>query len=390
LQLKNLKLKHLAIMNQRLYNINPDRSVAWNQLPMLPIHQDLYRDFDIMDALIEAKAAISRLQGRSIVMPDPSVLINSVILQEAKFSTEIENIFTTEDELYKAFSETVETETGSVKEVLYYREAIWEGFEHLKKKKKFDLEYLLKVYRTIKKAQDGFRPAQSKVYIKQGGSGPNAGKVIYTPPAGDELIEDLLKNLVQFINDDKTIKIDPLLKMVIAHYQFEAIHPFRDGNGRVGRILNIHILTQKGILELPVLFLSKYILETKDQYYSLLAGVSQRGDWKNWLKYMLKAIEVTANSSYQKINEIVDLKKSITDMLVNSKEFTRPEGLADMIFTQPYSKVKHFTESKMYAENTARKYLERLCQKPYSILQKKRLSGNDYFVNIDFVRILGE
>jgi Fic family protein len=377
-------------MSQRLYSINPDRTVAWNQLPMLPIHQELYRDFDIMDCLIEAKAAISRLQGRSIVIPDPSVLINSVILQEAKFSTEIENIFTTEDDLYKAFGESNEIETGSVKEVMYYREAIWEGFDHLKTKGKFDLDYLLKIYKTIKKAQDGFRPPQSKVYIKQGGSGPNAGKVIYTPPTGEEFIEELLKNLVQFINDDKTYKIDPLLKMIIAHYQFEAIHPFRDGNGRVGRILNIHILTQKGILELPVLFLSKYILKTKDQYYSLLAGVSQRGDWKSWLKYMLKAIEITANSSYQKINEIIDLKKSITELLVNSKEFSRPEGLADMIFTQPYSKVKHFTSNKLYAENTARKYLERLCEKPFSILQKKRISGNDYFVNVDFVRILGE
>ena len=377
-------------MAQSLYSINPDRNVAWNTLPMLPIHQDLYRDFDIMDSLIEAKAAISRLQGRSIVMPDPSVLINSVILQEARFSTEIENIFTTEDELYKAFGEEIETETGDVKEVLHYREAIWQGFEHLKKMGKFDIEYLLKIYRTVKKANDGFRPPQSKVYIKQGGTGPNAGKVIYTPPSGDELIKQLLTNLVAFINDDKTYKIDPLLKMIIAHYQFEAIHPFRDGNGRVGRILNIHILTQKGILDLPVLFLSKYILETKDQYYNLLAGVSQRGGWKSWLKYMLKAVELTANSSYQKINEIVELKKSITEILVDSKEFTRPEGLADMIFTQPYSKVKHFTSSKIYAENTARKYLERLCEKPFNILQKKRISGNDYFVNIDFVRILGE
>jgi Fic family protein len=377
-------------MTQSLYPINPERTVAWNALPMLPIHQDLYRDFDIMDSLIEAKAAISRLQGRSIVMPDPSVLINSVILQEARFSTEIENIFTTEDELYKAFGEDVETETGDVKEVLHYREAIWQGFEHLKTKGEFDIAYLLKIYRTVKKANDGFRPPQSKVYIKQGGTGPNAGKVIYTPPIGDELIEELLKNMVVFLNDDKKYKIDPLLKMIIAHYQFEAIHPFRDGNGRVGRILNIHILTQKRILDLPVLFLSKYILETKDQYYNLLAGVSQRGSWKSWLKYMLKAIEITANNSYQKINEIVELKKSIMDILVNSKEFTRPEGLVDMIFTQPYSKVKHFTSSKMYAENTARKYLERLCEKPFNILQKKRISGNDYFVNIDFVRILGE
>jgi Fic family protein len=377
-------------MVERLYGINPDRSVAWNQLPPLPIREELYRDMEIMDALLDAKTAVSKLQGRAIAIPDPSVLVNSVILQEAKSSTEIENIFTTEDELYKAFGEEYETEMGNVKEVLHYREAIWQGFDYLKKKGKFDLPYLLKIYRTVKKANDGFRPQQSKVYIKQGGTGPNAGKVIYTPPEGNELIESLLKNLMLFLNDDKNFKIDPLLKMAIAHYQFEVIHPFRDGNGRVGRILNIHVLTQKGILDLPVLFLSKYILETKGRYYDLLAGVSQRGDWKAWIKYILKAIEITANRAYQTISEIVELRKSISDLLVNSKEFLRPEGLADMIFTQPYCKVKHFTSGKMYAENTARKYLDRLCEKPYSILQKKRISGNDYYVNIDFVRILGE
>ena len=260
----------------------------------------------------------------------------------------------------------------------------------MKKKAKFDEKYILQCYKTVKKENDGFRPAQSRVYIKQGGTGPNAGKVIYTPPVGDELLKQLLNNLYQFINDDKNYAIDPLLKLAIAHYQFEAIHPFRDGNGRVGRILNIHILTQKGILDIPLLFLSKYILKTKDQYYNLLAGVSQRGAWKPWIKYMLKAIEVTSNETYQKISEIVDLKKDITDLLLKNKEFSRPEGLVEMIFTQPYAKVKHFTDAKMYAENTARKYLEKLCQKPYNILQKKRLSGNDYFVNVDFVRVLGD
>lgn len=379
-------------MPKPLYPINPDRTVAWNQIPLLPIHTALFRDLDVMESLIEAKASIGKLQGRSIAIPDPAVLINSIILQEAKSSNEIENIFTTEDELYKAFGEEKddEKEKGTVKEVLHYREAIWQGFEYLKTNGKFDIEYLLKIYRTVKRANDGIRPAQSKVYIKQGGSGPNAGKVVYTPPVGDEIIEKLLENLVLFINDDITYKVDPLLKMAICHYQFEAIHPFRDGNGRVGRILNIHILTDKELLDLPVLYLSKYILETKDLYYSHLAGVSQRGDWKSWLLYMLKGIEITANSAYQKINEILELKKNISDILVNSKEFLHPEGLADMIFIQPYSKVKHFTANKVYAENTARKYLERLCQKPYSMLQKKRISGNDYYVNIDFVRLLGE
>lgn len=387
-----IHLKNVNKMAKQLYKINPDRTVAWNSLPLLPIDNIIYRDFEIMEALIEAKTSLGRLQGRSIAIPDPSILVNSIVLQEAKSSSEIENIFTTEDDLYKAFGEdkSEESEKGTVKEVLHYREAIWQGFEHIKSNDKFDIEYLLKMYKTVKRATDGIRPAQSKIYIKQGGTGPNAGKVVYTPPTGDKLIQNLLHNLLDFINDDQTYKVDPLLKMAICHYQFEVIHPFRDGNGRVGRILNIHILTHKKQLDLPVIYLSKYILETKDLYYSHLSGVSQRGDWKSWLLYMLKALEITANRAYQLLNEILELKKAITDILINSKEFARPEALAEMIFTQPYSKVKHFTDSKMYAENTARKYLEKLCEKPYSMLQKKRISGNDYFVNIDFVKLLGE
>lgn len=378
-------------MPKPLYNINPDRNVAWNKLPFLPIDAILYRDVDVLEALIAAKSELGKLQGRSIAIPDPSILVNTIILQEAKSSSEIENIFTTDDELYKAFGENKneDTEKGSVKEVLHYREAIWQGFDHIKKAK-IDAHYLIKMYQTVKKANDGFRPAQSNIYIKQGGSGPNAGKVMYTPPKGDEVVKKLIENLLEFINNDTTYKVDPLLKMAIAHFQFEAIHPFRDGNGRVGRILNIHILTQKNLLDMPVLFLSKHILETKDLYYSHLSGVSQRGDWKSWLIYMLQAIETTSKIAYQKLNEIIELKNSITDILIQHKDFARPEALSDMIFKQPYSKVKHFTDAKMYAENTARKYLELLCQKPYNILQKKRLSGNDYFVNIDFVRILGE
>ncbi|TAF73367.1 MAG: Fic family protein [Bacteroidetes bacterium] len=378
-------------MKNALYRINPDRTVAWNDLSFLPIDIEILRDFDILDALVASKSALGKLQGRCIAIPDPSVLVNSIVLQEAKSSTEIENIFTTEDELYKAFGEIQqETEVGSTKEVLHYREAIWEGFEHIKTIEKFDLTYFLKMFQTVKKTTDGFRPSQAKVYIKQGGTGPNAGKIVYTPPIGAELIENLLLNLLDFVNDDAIYKIDPLLKMAIAHYQFEAIHPFRDGNGRVGRIFNIHILTHKELLDFPVLYLSKYILETKDLYYSNLSGVSQRGDWKKWLLYMLKAIEISAKNAYQKLNEIVELKSNITDIIIKSNEFSRPESLVNMIFVQPYCKVKHFTNQKIYAENTARKYLERLCEKPYSMLQKKRISGNDYFVNIDFVRLLAE
>lgn len=244
-------------MKQPLFKINPDRNIPWNDLPNLPIHTDLYRTVEIMEQLGNAKSALSRLYGRSVAIPNQGVLINTISLQEAKASSEIENIFTTDDELYQAYSEEGEDVMikGAPKEVLRYREALWAGHDHLMNHAVFDLNYFIKIYRIVKQANDGLRPPSARIYFKQGGTGPNAGTAIYTPPRGKGILEAKLANLMAFVNDDETYPIDPLIKMAIAHYQFEVIHPFRDGNGRAGRIFNINILTQKGLLDLPILFL---------------------------------------------------------------------------------------------------------------------------------------
>ena len=177
--------------------------------------------------------------------------------------------------------------------------------------------------------------------------------------------------------------------MVIAHFQFEAIHPFRDGNGRSGRVFNIHYLTKKGLLDFPILFLSRYILDTKQDYYSGLMGVSQRGDWKNWLLYMLRAIEVTSNITYHKINDIVEAKDSILNHVKSEhKNISQPEALIQMIFEQPFTKVKHLQEAKIFSENTARKYLNQLCD--IRVLEKKTLEGHHYYLNLELYRILSE
>lgn len=371
-----------------LYRINPDRNNPWNELPDLPIHKDLYRRLSVFEQLGRAKEALALLAGRSVAIPNPGVLINTITLQEAKDSSAIENIFTTDDELYQAFSDAksdLDT-SGNAKEVLRYREALWEGYHYLNKSHQFDRNYFVQLYQEIKQEGDGIRPSFARTYIRMGGSGPNAGKPIYTPPRGEDVVETKLDNLVRFLNDDSIPPAEPLLKMAIAHYQFEVIHPFRDGNGRVGRIMNIHLLTHAGLLDQPILYLSRYIIQHKEEYYETLSGVSQRGDWESWLLYMLRAVESTARITYQKVNDIIETKESLLQVMQEKTSIRRPEQLAEAIFSQPYIKVNHLVENGIYAENTARNYLNELAE--IKVLQKRQLKGRHYYVNRELEQIL--
>lgn len=373
---------------EQLYTVNPDRIQPWNDLPDLPIDPALYRDVDIFEQLGRAKEALAYLAGRSIAIPNPGVLISSITLQEAKVSSEIENVFTTDDELYKAVSDSKKEGDvpGPAKEVLRYREALWEGYHYLKEKETFDRDYFIRLYQIIQESGDGIRPPFARTFIRMGGTGPNAGKPAYTPPRGEGVVEAKLDNLINFLNDDQSQPNDLLLKMCFAHYQFEVIHPFRDGNGRVGRIMNLHIITRSHQLDLPILYLSRYILEHKQDYYETLAGVSQRGDWKSWILYMLKAVEWTSQLTLRKVNDIIASKEEILEVLREQTNVLRPEDLAEAIFTQPYIKVNHLTDRGLYAENTARNYLNELAE--LQVLQKKEIRGRHYYINPALVGIL--
>ncbi len=377
-------------MTEPLFRINPDREIPWNDLPDLPLAPELYKTVNILEQLGNTKSALGRLHGRSVAIPNQGIFINTISLQEAKASSEIENIFTTDDELYQAYSEKQDEPIvkGPAKEVLRYREALWAGHDYLMNKQHFDLDYFIGIYQIVKQTNDGVRPPSARIYIRQGGSGPNAGKAIYTPPRGKEILEKKLSNLADFVNDDKKYPVDPLIKMAIAHYQFEVIHPFRDGNGRTGRIFNINILTQKGLLDLPILFLSKYIIDHKNEYYSLLAGVTQRGLWEAWILFMLKAVEVTSNITFNKINDILDARDGIIEAIRAETKIRRPDQLVKRIFVQPLTKVSHLTDEGIYAEGTARNYLNQLCD--LGILEKKTISGHHYYLNLELYRILAE
>ncbi len=376
-------------MPEILYQINPDRNVPWNKLPLLPIKKELYQTIEILEKLGDAKAALARLQGRSIVIPNQGLLINTISLQEAKISSAIENIFTTDDELYKAYSDQTNESNGASKEVLRYKEALWSGYNYLRNHDHFETEYFIKIFQEIKQTKEEIRPDFLNTTIKQGGTGPTAGQVVYTPPKGQAIIKEKLDNLITFLNDDENFRMDYLFKVAIAHYQFEAIHPFRDGNGRTGRVFNINYLTKKGLLDVPILFLSRFILDHKEDYYSGLSGVSQRGNWKDWLVFMFKAIDYTSTITFQKINEIVSAKDSILEFLKkDTRKVRRPEDLVNALFTQPFTKVKHLVDSGIYSENTARDYLNRLCD--IHVLEKKEMEGHHYYLNLELYRILSE
>jgi Fic family protein len=371
------------------YKINPDRTKPWNDLPDIPPSKELYEDIEILLQLGNAKGALGRLQGRSIVIPNQGLLINSISLQEAKASSAIEHIFTTDDELYKAYSEQHGQQLqGPAKEILNYREALWEGYHHLKQQPLFDEQYFIRMYRVISQYPDGIRTPTAQIYIKEGGTGPNAGKAFYTPPRGKGILEAKMINLIEFLNDDQKYPIDPLLKMAIGHFQFEAIHPFRDGNGRTGRVFNIHYLTKKGLLDYPILYLSRYIMENKEDYYAGLAGITQRGSWKTWLLYMLKAVEVTANLTYYKINDIISAKDAIMEAISKDTNIARPDSIVNAIFTQPFTKVKHLQDAGIYAEKTARNYLNQLSE--MGILSRRTIEGAHYYLNLELYRILSE
>jgi Fic family protein len=256
-----------------------DRNKPFNDLPFLPPPPWINDDPDILKKLVTASRALASVNINVMRLPNPYILVNTISLQEAKTSTEIENIFTTEDDLYKAISDSIKEEKADVatKEVLRYREALWAGYHSMKETKTLNLESILSIFRQIKNTTSGIRPPQANVVIKRGQSELRPGEIIYTPPRGNEILKRLMANLISYLIDNDKYPTDPLIKMAIAHYQFEAIHPFQDGNGRTGRILNLIYLVHAELLNQPVLYLSKYIIVNKADYYHNLASVTQLG-----------------------------------------------------------------------------------------------------------------
>jgi Fic family protein len=362
-----------------------DRNEPYNQLPLLPPPDDKVVTIEIMQAVNKANKALAELKGLAKKLPNQSMLVNTIALREAKASTEIENIFTTDDELYKALSGNDSGLKGGAKEVLRYRQALWTGYQDILNAGMFSVELMIKIYQEIKEVKDGIRPPQTETTIVKRGSGLLGGTVIYTPPRGEKILREKLDNLVDYLNDDDRYAYDALIKLAVAHYQFEAIHPFRDGNGRTGRILSILLMIQKQLLDVPILYLSAYIIENRDDYYSLLNKVTGLRNWNEWILYMLKAVEETSVFTINKINEIDRLFQNILDLVHDKLPGIRKETV-EKIFEQPYTRPKALIGPNIRSINTAKKYLVQMEQ--LGILIPKKVGKEIIYLNIDLFNLL--
>jgi Fic family protein len=372
-------------LSQKSGHIMFDRIKPYNELPSLPIADDVI-DKAILIKWGLASRALAELNKNILRIPNPTMLVNTIALQEAQSSTAIENIFTTEDELYKAVSDAVKEQSAnpSTKEVLRYREALWEGFKGIQENGVIDKELIIRIYQKVKNTNQEIRSPQAQIVIKRGQSELRPGEIVYTPPRGEGIVEQKLENLIDYLNND--MNTDPLLKMVIAHYQFEAIHPFSDGNGRTGRILNLLYLVSQGLISHPVLYLSKYIIEHKDDYYYSLSAVTQQNSWGSWIEYMLEAVLQTSKQTNQKIDDILS-QMNATYEFVNPKLKWYSKELNQALFSQPYIKQKTIgVATGIKSRTTLSKYVKELIQ--LGVLSSKDDGKEVFYINNDLLRIL--
>lgn len=348
----------------------------YNDLPLLPPDKRVWESIEVYKTLAEARAALAELKGRLPVIPNPLMLINTLVLQEAKDSSTIENIFTTNDELYKAFSSSASAFNSATKEVLRYREAMWSAFSGLKESALFTVKTASEIFQTITLKQEEVRDLQVII--------GSSNSVVYTPPEPGSILSEKLKNWFDAANQPNDI--DPLIKMAMLHYQFEAIHPFSDGNGRTGRILNVLYLCKEKLIDLPVIYISGYILENKNDYYRLLREVTEKAQWKEWILYMLETVKHTAALTLEKVNTIYESYLSVIDEVKTKAPDIYSHELIEVIFNQPYCKIAILEEKKIASRNTASKYLRRL--ESLGILESEQVGRETLYKNKILIEIL--
>lgn len=355
-----------------------DVTKAYNELPALPPEQDIETK-KILKVCIEARASLAKLRKSAEMLPNQSVLINSLPLLEAQASSEIENIVTTTDKLFQYANSSSETSIDSAtKEALRYRTALREGFESIKYR---PLNTVLaeKLCSTLHGIEMTVRKASGTALYNQA-----TGEIIYTPPKGEALLRKKLHNWEVFLHDKSDI--DPLIKMAIGHYQFEAIHPFTDGNGRTGRILNILYLIEQELLTIPILYLSRYIIRHKKEYYQYLLNVTLNSDWESWIIFMLNAVANTSQWTCNKITSIVGLMEETIDYVKTKQPKIYSRELVELLFTQPYCRISNVVDAGIVKRQTAAEYLQKLVSE--GVLKEIEAGREKIYINTRLMQIL--
>lgn len=327
---------------------------------------------EVLRQLAVTHRYLAELKGISNTIPNQSILIHTLAIQEAKESSAIENIITTHDEIYKA-ELILSSVSVAAKEVQNYAGALQAGFHDIKKDGFLSIRHILAIQAMIENNSAGFRKLPGTT-LKNAAT----GETIYTPPQHHDIILELMTNLEKYINDDTLSDVDDLVKMAVIHHQFESIHPFYDGNGRTGRIINILYLVLKGLLDIPVLYLSKYIIETKSDYYRLLQSVRDNNQWEEWVLYILKGVEVTSRQTILIIKSIAQLMQQYkADIRKNFRFYS--QDLLNNLFRHPYTKIEFLQKDLQVSRLTAMKYLDALTDAGF--LEKQKIWRSNYYIN---------
>ena len=348
-------------------------------IPSLPPAGDL-ETVPVLKALNRASRALATLKGQARGIPNQGILIDTLALQEAKVSSEIENIVTTQDELFQADLFPNGPQSAAAKEVALYRDALKLGFRRLHSSEGLITNRtLIELYRLLKGRSDGFRKIPGTVLKNE-----STGNTVFVPLQDARMIVDTMTALERFINDDSQSALDPLIKMALIHHQFESIHPFSDGNGRIGRILNVLYLTRCRLLEIPILYLSRYITQNKATYYRLLQAVRDTGHWQDWIIFMLNAVAETSAVTLKLVDGIHDQMASVKHRMRTELPKLYSQDLLNNLFRHPYTRIEYVQKDLgLQARQTASRYLEKLAK--HGFVQKHRAGTSNYYINMDLV-----
>ena len=338
----------------------------------------------VLKALAKANRALAELKGRAATLPNQGILIDTLALQEAKASSEIENIVTTQDELFQADLQIDGPNSPAAKEVALYRDALKLGFDHLRQSDGLITNRtLIAMFQLLKGNAGGFRDTPGTALRNDA-----TGEIVYVPPQDARDIAAQMTNLESFINLEQDPEIDPLIKMALIHHQFESIHPFPDGNGRIGRILNVLFLTRSSLLDIPILYLSRHITRTKADYYRLLQAVRTDGAWEDWILYMLAAVAETATTTLALLEGIRTQMASVKNRMRTELPHLYSQDLLNNLFRHPYTRIEFVIKDIKVSRQTAAKYLDQLANAGF--VNKRRAGRSNYYVNADLVRLFLE
>lgn len=349
----------------------------YNDLPLLPPKTGVETK-KILQKTISASRALAQLNGTLLNLPNPNIFLDTIYLQEAKASSAVENIITTNDDLYKSMIAEKKIETPATKEVLSYKKAIWLGMEQLKKKPFITTNLCIKIVQCIKQNTASIRNTPGTT-LKN-----NKGEIIYTPPSGESVIREKLANLEKFLNEPS--EMDPLIKMALMHYQFEAIHPFSDGNGRTGRILLLLYLKLSGLLEIPAIYLSEYIIKNKAEYYLRLRGVTENDDWESFILYMLAMVEQTSREGLVRLKRITAAVEKTGDEIKKKLPKIYSKELIEVLFRLPYTKRQQLVSEQIGNQKTVGNYLQKL--EANKFLKSVKVGKEKLYLNLALLKIL--